>query len=326
MPKAFLVLNPVSGNTNPEVRRQKFEQHFARLGWDYETYTTTGNEDLPAIVRQAVQDGAGLVIASGGDGTISLTATGLIGTDIPLGILPSGTGNLFARDIAIPFVPERALDLMTGEHDLMETDVMLAFGRVLVLNLSVGLSAQTILLTEREKKQRYGMLAYVGSVFANLLGTRLHTFRLDVDGQAYKFRASELMVTNSSLIGLRHFPLQGITVQPDDGKIDIFFIRARTLLNWLGVLGNIITLHPERNRRFIHLVGQKSVKIESSHTLIVQGDGELLGQTPVEVQVLPKRLRIIIPARKPLVDRIMARIAPLTARPAEEPGNLTGGE
>lgn len=322
MPKVFMVLNPVSGNMSPETRRQKFEQHFARLGWNHEVYLTTGSENLPAIIRQAVENGADLVIASGGDGTISAAATGMLNSNVPLGILPSGTGNMFARDIAIPFDPDRALELITGEHDLLEADLMVACGRALVLNLSVGLSAQTVLLTERDKKKRYGIFAYVGSVFANLLGLRLHTFTLVIDGQTLKFRASELMLTNSSLIGLRYFPLQGITVQPDDGKIDIFFIRARTLLNWLGVLGNVITLHPERNRRFVHLFAQKSIKITSSHTLLVQGDGEMLGQTPVDVEILPKRLQIIIPVRKPgaLVERIMARIAPITGRSPEAGG------
>ncbi len=319
MPKAFLVLNPVSGSGAPDLRRRKFEQHFSAAGWEYEIYTTTGTEDLPEIVRRAASH-VNLVIASGGDGTISLTASGLLGSHIPLAILPSGTGNMFARDLGIPFDPDRALELILGEHDLINLDIMLAGQRALVMNLSVGLSAQTILHTEREKKQRYGFWAYVGTVFANLLGLRLQNFYLKVDGRLYKFRASEIMLTNSSLIGLRYFPVRGITIQPDDGKIDIFIIRARTVLNWLGVLANVITFHPERNARFKHLTADKSVEINSNNPTQVQGDGEVLGNTPIEVQVKPEAITVFAPCRKNnlLVKSLMARITPLTTRSSED--------
>lgn len=319
MPKAFLVLNPVSGSGAPDLRQRKFEQHFSAAGWEYDIYITTGAEDLPDIVRQAASK-MDLVIASGGDGTISLTATGLLGSNIPMAILPSGTGNMFARDLGIPFDPDRALELMLGEHDLVNLDIMLAGQRALVMNLSVGLSAQTILHTEREKKQRYGFWAYVGTVFANLLGLRLQTFYLKVDGKLYKFRAGEIMLTNSSLIGLRYFPLRGITILPDDGIIDIFIIRARTVLNWLGVLANVITLHPERNARFKHLAAAKSIEINSNNPTQVQGDGEVLGNTPIEVQVKPKAISVLVPCRKTglLVEKLMARITPLTARSGED--------
>jgi len=314
MPKAFLVLNPISGNTSPELRRQKFEQHFYRAGWEYETYQTTGQEVLPEIVQQAIQNGANLVVASGGDGTISGVITGMLGSNIPLGILPSGTGNMFARDVAIPFDLDRALDIMTNEHDVLKADLIYAFNRAQVLNLSVGLSAETVLHTEREKKRRYGIFAYVGTVFANLLGLRLHSFQLEVDGKPYKFRASELMLGNSSLIGIRFLPLQGLNILPDDGKVDVCFIRARTLIDWLGVLGNIITFHPERNARFRTIPAYKSVKIRSNQPLLIQGDGEVLGKTPVDVTILPNACDIIIPCRKTglLVDRLIARIAPLS--------------
>ena len=317
MPTAFLVLNPVSGTVAADLRRQKFEQHFENAGWCYKTYTTTGKEDLPAVVQHSLSEGVDLIIVSGGDGTISGVATGMLGSSVPLGILPSGTGNMFARDLAIPFDTDRALELITNpEHCMRQIDLMLADGRAMVLNLSAGLSADIILHTERTQKSRYGFFAYVGSTIANLFGLRLQTFLMEADGKLYKFRASELMIANSSLIGLRHLPLQGTSIQPDDGRVDICIIRARTLLDWLGVLANLITFHPERNARLRCIPARSTVKIRSGRPLLIQGDGELLGKTPVEVIIRPNALNIIVPDRheNPLVERLMARITPLTNR------------
>jgi diacylglycerol kinase (ATP) len=211
-----------------------------------------------------------------------------------LGILPTGTANFFAHDLGIPADLDRALKLLTGEHVLLDLDLMQAMERSFVMNLSVGLSSKTILQTEREQKKRFGMLAYAWNLIAILIGLRTETFNLKVDGVHHKMRASEIMVVNSSLIGIRTLP-QKINILPDDGKVEICIIRARSLLDWLAVLGNVLIGHSERNTRFRCLDASQNITIKSKRSLMVQGDGELLGKTPLEVKVLPRALRVIIP-------------------------------
>lgn len=295
---ALLILNPVSGLVSPAIRRRKFEQHFARRGWQFEIYETTGKEDLPALIGERVEAGLDLLVTSGGDGTISAAATGLLGSQVPLGILPTGTGNMFARDLGIPFDLDQAMELITGEHAIRRIDLMQTQGRALVMNLSIGFTAQTIRQTDRALKQRLGMIAYVGVGAANLLGLRLQPFRIRVDGRSVRVRASELMVANSSLIGIRNLP-PDIVIEPDDGFVQICTIRAKTALDWLAVLGNIIARRPERNPHVHCLTATRNIQIVTKRRMCVQGDGELLGETPVEIQILPAALPIIVPAQRP---------------------------
>lgn len=295
--RALLILNPVSGLLSPTLRRRKFEQHFARCGWQFEIYETTGQEDLPALIRQKIAAGLDLLVTSGGDGTISAAATGLLGSEVPLGILPTGTGNMFARDLGIPFDLDRALELITGEHAIRRIDLMQTEGHALVMNLSIGFTAQTIRQTDRSLKRRLGIIAYVGAGAANLLGLRLQAFRLSLDGRPVRVRASELMVANSSLVGIRNLP-PDIIIEPDDGFVQVCAIRARTLLDWLAVLGNIITRRPNRNPHIRCLTATRSIEIVTKRRMCVQGDGELLGETPVKITILPAALPIIVPAQR----------------------------
>lgn len=294
MPKAFFVLNPVTGLFPPHVHRRWFENHFRQMGWDYVVYETTGKEDLAKIVRHQIDNSIDLIVASGGDGTISGVASGMVNSRVPLGILPTGTANLFSRDIGIPIDHDRALKLLTGKHSLLELDLMISMNRAFVMNMSVGLSAKTIHHTEREQKRRFGLFAYMWNGAANLFGYHQETFNLVIDGTQRKVKASEIMVANSSLIGLRTLQ-QNKEIIPDDGKVEICVFRARTLVDWLVVIRNVIIRHSERNTRFRLFYASDYISIKTRKPLLIQGDGEILGTTPVEIKILPRALRIIVP-------------------------------
>jgi diacylglycerol kinase family enzyme len=123
--RVFVVLNPVAGTSAPTDVRQTLETLFTEHGRQCSVYETSGDDDaLTAELEQARQDGYDLVVAAGGDGTVSLVASNLVGSDIPLGILPVGTANVLALELGIPQTLEQVAALFIGEHQVRELDVM----------------------------------------------------------------------------------------------------------------------------------------------------------------------------------------------------------
>ncbi len=105
-------------------------QHLTAAGWTYELYVTTGEEGIADVVRAALartetrSPRIDLFVAAGGDGTVSGVAGGVAQTNVPMGIVPLGTGNTLARELDIPLATESALDLLTGDHCLAEIDAI----------------------------------------------------------------------------------------------------------------------------------------------------------------------------------------------------------
>jgi diacylglycerol kinase family enzyme len=123
--RVFVVLNPVAGTSAPTDVRQTLETLFTEHRRQCSVYETSGDDDaLTAKLEQARQEGYDLVVAAGGDGTVSLVANNLVGSDIPLGILPVGTANVLALELGIPQTLEQVAALFIGEHQVRELDVM----------------------------------------------------------------------------------------------------------------------------------------------------------------------------------------------------------
>lgn len=295
--RVFLVDNPVSGTSDAEDRRTSFVRHFEENNWTPEVHVTQKDEDLKSIVRDAVARGFDLIVASGGDGTVAGVASGLARSQVPLGIIPAGTGNMLARDLGIPLRLEASLELITGEHHLMEMDAMEVNDQLYVLNLGVGLSPEVMANAGRENKRRFGMAAYVWSTIVKLTGFQLRNFYIQVDEDVSVLRASEIMVVNSSIIGIQDIQ-PTIKICPDDGCLDVCIVRARTALDLGGLVVNTLLRRRNRSSRFRCLQANERVVIRSDRKLPVQADGELIGETPLEVKVLPGVLRVIIPVKQ----------------------------
>lgn len=297
MPHAFVVLNPVSGIGNVDVFRQKLNLHFSAAGWTYTLYQTTGNEVVRDVVCAALTTAPDMVVACGGDGTISQVAGGLVGTGIPLGTIPLGTWNAIARNLGIPILTDDALRLLTGEHSLRNIDVLSVNDGIYLGNVSAGFSSSMIGSTKREAKRRFGFLAYIWNLLLQLIGLRRIGFHLIIDQKHRKVRAAEVMVINSTLIGLGELPTK-FSIYPDDGKMDVCIIKPRSIFGMLTVAWNILVRGKNRNPEFRYFAATSSVSLKTKKPLIVQADGEVIGQTPVEIRLLTRAVNLIVPQNK----------------------------
>lgn len=301
--KVLVILNPVSGIGNPEVLEQLILREAGLAGWQADFHHTAMGENLSEFVNSA-RDGHSLVIAAGGDGTIAEVASGMANSSIPLGILPSGTWNAIARHLFIPLNVNRALGLIFGDHDLTTLDLMQVGTRTHAMNLTIGFSAAMIQNTGRQDKRRFGIFAYIGNVVSQVFGLKLKRYHLVIDGVPYKIRASEIIVANYGLIGFRYLE-ELLEIHPDDGKADVFVVRARTFLDLPALIWRVFIRREKRTPIVRIFPGCENIQISSASPAVVQADGEIIGTTPVEINIIPQCIRVIIPLpRKSILPEI----------------------
>ncbi len=297
MKHAFVIINPVAGNSNPKQIRDHLDRAFQEAGWSYQSYETTGEEDLAEVVGERLQENFDLFIAAGGDGTFSGVAAGLVNAGIPLAIIPVGTGNVLARDLDIPLEIDAAIDLILSSTKTIEIDAMGVDDRYYFLNVTTGVTAEAMRTTEHESKQRIGRLAYIIEGVGHLLGFQPHRFEIEVDGVKAIHRASEILVINSNTVGAPYVKW-GEQVCINDGILNLAIIRGRTLGAYLQIVWDLVWQHQRRNPSISSMQVTERLAIDTQTPLAVQGDGDYIGETPFEITVVPQALNVIVAPSK----------------------------
>lgn len=278
----------------------RFEETLYRLfgenGSTYRLYRTSPNEDLAPVVWGAVEDGYDLVAAAGGDGTVSQVADGLQGVEIPLGILPSGTGNVLAHELGIPSKPEQAIRLLLEEHTIRKVDGMKIGRQIYLLDVGVGLSSLTMDSTPQASKRRFGTLAYLWTGVKRLAGWQPARFQLEIDGHSLFTAAIEVSITNTRMAGGKYFHW-GEDIKVDDGRVCVCAVRGKTLVDYLQTILDFLVGQAERSRHILCFDAHQQVHIEAQEPLPVQADGEMIGETPIDITILPQVIQVVVPCQ-----------------------------
>ncbi len=295
-PNIFFVYNPVAGADDDGAGREQIEERFRKMNWRYELYETSGKESLPDVVRDAVDKGFDLVAAGGGDGTVSMVAAGLVGKKIPLAIIPLGSGNVMAQELGVPQNAPDAIELLAGEHAIREIDAIQVDDKYFFLTVSVGVSTDIIQNTKREQKRRFGFLAYLWNAGSKLSGVRLHDFTLEIDGHRMNGWASEVLIANCGIIGLKGLRKE-LGIKPDDGMVEVCIVRSRTLLDLANLAWNVF-IKRDKGRPEMHCVrARERIFIDTAEPIEVEADGEIVHKTPVELKVLHNAIRVVVPEK-----------------------------
>ena len=294
-PKIYVIFNPAAGQTDPARVKPSLDETLSRSGWPYELYETTGDEDLKKIVGTAVDRGFELVIACGGDGTVSGVADGLAGSDIPLAILPTGTTNAFATALGIPPVLQDALELLSEGHQKKPVDAIKYHDRYFLLEASLGAFSASFEEVGREKKDRLGWLAYVDTAVRKWIGLDRLRMKIEVDGVRYAFHAAEVALFNTSQVGLIDEDLDA-DIRLDDGALDLYAVRSKNLWDLIRMLVYRMRGKPKHAPHMQYWRVKRSLRIDSLPKVSFQADGEVRGKTPAVFSVAPGVLRVIVPA------------------------------
>lgn len=299
--KVLVVFNPKAGKEDQaDEIRAALARHFTLPLWTTEIYETTGEkgEDVAAICRAACERGASLVVAAGGDGTLIGVANGLVNSPVPLGILPLGTGNDLARALLIPLNLDEAMQLLVSDHAVMEIDALQVGERYFLSNVSVGISPQMMHDTQSVHKKIFGRLAYILAMIKRSSIFHLQRYTLTLDGRARSVRAAEVMISNTTLLAKPPF-LFGAPDTLADGQLEVYIVRAQTLGDYVRLIWDLFRRPGRSAAKLSHLAATHSVRIEANRSHLVQADGEVIGHTPVEVQLVRKAIHVVMPKPVP---------------------------
>jgi diacylglycerol kinase (ATP) len=291
----LVVYNPQAGGANGVQLRALMQAHFP--GRKFEFCETSATEGMVSRLKPWITGGVQLVIAAGGDGTISDVATALAHTSIPLGILPIGTGNILARELRLPLDLDGAAKLLAGEFSVRMLDVIRTDGRAYLLAVGVGMATIAMKEATPERKQKFGKWAYWLPYVQNFFNPPARTYDVEVDGKAMQIPASELLAVNVGIISFRAIRW-GPEVVPDDGIMNLCYLQARTGIDYLWLVINFVSGRYLRNRRINSIPAKKNIRILAPAGIGVQADGDWIGVTPVEMRLDPAALKVVVPVGK----------------------------
>jgi YegS/Rv2252/BmrU family lipid kinase len=294
--RVFAVVNAHSGHADPTRVIEVLRSRLASGGLGLDVHETRKDEDVAAVVRDAVARGFDLIVAAGGDGTVSAVANGVVGGVARLAILPLGTTNVLARELGVPLELEAACALIAGPNATTPVDGMRLEGRCYFTQIGVGVDAMMIHDTSEVDKRRMGVLAYVLTMLKALAGYTPRRITVDADGRCVRTRSLQVILANCGTLGASALRW-GPDVRADDGRIDVCVFRPRSPLDYLRIAWNFLLGRHGRDPRLTYLRSSLRVVVPSDAELPVQGDGEVVARTPLEVEVIPGAIRVIVPPR-----------------------------
>jgi diacylglycerol kinase (ATP) len=292
-----VVFNPATGGGEADARRSDTEAALAGAGLDVRWLETTTEDPGQEATREALAEGVDLVIAAGGDGTVMACVTGLAGTDVPLAVLPGGTGNLLAANFDIPSDLDGAVEVaLHGERRRLDVAAM-GEDRFVVMG-GIGFDAAMLRDADPRLKERLGAVAYVISGLGQLR-RRSTRFELRLDDAAPFTRVGQgVLVGNLGRLqgGLPVMP----DARPDDGLLDVGVLRTRTLLDWARLAVGVL-LRRRRNDPELEVFRARRVEVRCDRPQPVERDGDPAGETDhLVVEIVPRALTLCVPpAREP---------------------------
>lgn len=292
-----VIVNPAAGRGSArqwmgelEVRLSIAIQSTHRI-ISWQIIETAGPGDATELALEAIRGGANIVAAAGGDGTIGEIVNALVGTDVALGVIPMGTGNDFARSLGIGTDVDKAIyNLLEGVP--IAIDVGKTQGRYFVNVAGCGLDAVVAQRVNRGFRWLRGTYAYVAAALQTLLTYRASNIRLTLDNEVIETKAMLCSIANARYYG------GGMRIAPDamltDGLYDICLLEDVGKIEFLRTFPKVFkgkhTTHPA-----VRMLRSKYVKVESDRPLPVLVDGEIVGTTPAEFEMLAGALNVMGP-------------------------------
>jgi YegS/Rv2252/BmrU family lipid kinase len=287
-----VIINPASGQPQTILNtiNDVFREHKAT--WDVSVTQQAG--DGRRFAETAVANGVDLVAAYGGDGSVMEVAEGLMGSDMPLAILPGGTANIMSVELGIPRNLAKAAAVACRDTSTIRSvDMGEASGRKFMLRVGIGFPAEKVILADRSLKDKFGLAAYTIAAFKAIDTSKIVHYRMTIDGQEIEADGFACRVDNSSNIGVPDISLWPAT-DVSDGYLDVLLWRDIDLKTFFAAMSSLA--RPEVARNAFHHWRAREVSIATDQPQVIQGDGEIFDNTPVTIRVLPASMRVLVPS------------------------------
>jgi diacylglycerol kinase family enzyme len=289
-----VILNPRARHGADEALQQEIVELFARYGREATIVPVSAGAKLSVRARAAVNAGCRLLVAAGGDGTVNAVASAVVGREIPLGVLPVGTLNHFAKDLGLPLDLPDAVRI-AAQGAVRQVDVGEVNGRYFLNNSSIGVYPRIVEL--RHRYESSGLSKWIAAAWASLAVLRRRPFvdvRIHVGDEAIVCRTPFVFVGNNEykMVGLRGVARASLT----GGYLAIYVMKAAERLSLLRLGLEVMTRGVERVEE-LDLFRVVETKVETRRRrLQVALDGEVrVLASPLEYRSLPGALRVLTP-------------------------------
>ena len=298
MVRALLITNPAAARTQPRAV-DGVMRTLRAAGWEAEVLATGGPGDARRLAESAVAEGMDVVAVFGGDGTTMQAAAALVGTEVSLGVIPGGTGNLLAGNLRIPASPERAARTLVAGRPrpfdlgrMQRPDGLHYFA----VACGAGYDARVMAGTASEHKRRWGMAAYVATTLRLIGEIRSAAHVITIDGVEYDANAAMVLVANCGEV-IPPFVRLRAGIRPDDGLLDVVVMRANSFGQSVRAVWELLREPPGAggDDTFVGYATGREIRVESDPVQPVQLDGEPGGVTPFTANVVPGAIRIMLP-------------------------------
>lgn len=288
-PRSAVVINPAKA---PDDLRADVERALADAGWPKPRwYETTPEDPGRGQARQAIKDGAELVFACGGDGTVMAVVTALAGTDVAMAVLPAGTGNLLAANLGLAGEPATGVQVAL-EGGRRRIDVGVVDDHCFAVMAGMGFDAQMLAGTSEKAKKRLGWIAYVGGAVKHLRDRPMRA-RIVLDGGAPMPRRPRTVIVGN--VGRLQGGVRLLSkADPADGKLDVAILSPNNLGHWASLAWAVV-----RRRERVPLMETYTasrVEIYARSSQPRQLDGDLIEPgRALKISVKPGALLLCVP-------------------------------
>ena len=296
-----LIVNPVAGGGRGGALRPKLQDELRRQGADFDTVVTEGPNHAVELARQAVTDGCRLLVAVGGDGTIHEVVNGLVtGGEVPegvtLGVVPCGTGSDFARTVGLEQEPMAAVQrLIHGDDRRIDLGVIHCWrdGQEIVEyfpnSAGLGFDGEVAVRSHRMPKLLGATVHYLLSLVITLVAYRNKQIVVTLDDRTVELRSNFLVAANGRYFGGGMHIAPDAT--PDDGLFDVVIAGDLGKIELLRLLPSVYKgTHLSHPKAYVYR--SRSVHVESTERMMLQADGESVGEAPVTFSLLPGALTV----------------------------------
>lgn len=294
MRRMLLLYHPHAGDAIFRHRLDQVVALFQQAGILLTPIRTVNREETLGYFSQRYYEGFDGVVAAGGDGTLHHAVEAMLQGEchLPLGILPAGTSNDFARGLGIPLALEQAVQVIAAGHTRL-VDVGQANERYFINVVGAGLLPSVAHSVDRRVKNTLGRLAYYLKGIGELPNIRPFPLHIETEQQQIAVEdALMLLVLNSGDVG--GFSQVLPDIQVDDGLLDIVVLSRPKVTDWLDLLLRLTAGEVAEHKNILHLRCSQ-VTVCSTESVECDFDGEAGGFLPVTIRVLPRRLRFYCP-------------------------------
>ncbi len=284
------IVNPVSGAGRQKRIREVVDRYLDKSKYNSKVLFTEARGHASTLARQAVEQGAAVVVAVGGDGTVNEVGQGLVESDTALAIIPTGSGNGLARHLKLPMNFRKAIEII-NQGNRQKIDTATLNGSLFVNVAGVGFDAHVARKFEQADKR--GFFSYFSISTAAYRKYKPKKYTISIDGKVFKRRALMISFANSSQFG------NNTTIAPkaslDDGLIDVCILRK--LPFWKIILLSPLVFTKKFDKTpFLEIIQGKEVIVKRRKGKYVHLDGDpgKEGKT-FTIQIHPLSLQVIVP-------------------------------